>query len=457
MRNWLPSYSYSTYTRIRHTGMLRASPPTVLVIGFLVLILAGTILLSLPISAREPISVFSAFFMATSAVTITGLAVIEPGEVLTQFGQTVLILLVQLGGLGFVTFAVLSAITLGKRMSLQHQALALQAFNQTSVTKIRGTAFTVLKISLTIELCAALVFCLWWMGEYPPPELIHRAIFHAVSAFNNSGFSLFPGSLAPFVSDPVTVLTVTTCIILGGVGFTVIADLRQKKAWAPLMPYTKVVLLATLGLNVLGFTMIWLLEVNNPNTLGDQTPGTQVLSAWMLSVTSRTAGFATLDISYLHDSTTLVIMLLMFIGGGSLSTAGGIKIGAFVVLLAAVYSYIRHKKEVVLYKRSISSDTVQKSLALLLVTVALVLGGVLLIPIFEQERTPFVSILFEVVSAVSTTGLSRNTTPELSVPSQAVLTLLMFAGRLGPLTLVYSLATQKRSRVRYPETEFQVG
>jgi trk system potassium uptake protein TrkH len=457
MRNWLPSSYQISYARVRRTGMLRASPPVVLAAGFFALIILGTVLLWLPLSTHQPIGLFKAFFMATSAVTITGLAVIEPGVTLTLFGQTVLITLVQLGGLGFVTFAVLSAITLGKKMSLQHQALALEAFNQTSVSRIRQTAFSVLKISLAIELGAAVILALWWWGDYTALSVIYRAIWHAISAFNNSGFSLFPGSLVQFAGDPVTVSVITVCIILGGLGFTVISDVRYKKRWAKLLPYTKAVLLASLGLNLFGFVMIWLLELNNPDTLAKLGTVDQALVAWMHSVTARTAGFATIDITQLHDSSTLIIMILMFIGGGSLSTASGIKIGTFIVLMAAVHSFIFHKKEVVLFKRSISPDTIQKSLALLLVTSAITLAGVLLITIFEQERTHFVNILFEVVSAVSTTGLSRNTTSELSGASQFVLALLMFAGRLGPLTLIYSLATQKRSRVRYPETEFQVG
>ena len=167
MRNWLPSYLHTTQARIRRTGMLQASPPVVLAAGFLGLIIIGTLLLALPFSQAEPFSLFSAFFMATSAVTITGLAVIEPGLSLTTFGQIVLILLIQLGGLGFVTFAVISAISLGKRMSLQHQALALEAFNQTSVSKVRRTAFTVLKVSLLIELCAAIILTLWWSRNMP--------------------------------------------------------------------------------------------------------------------------------------------------------------------------------------------------------------------------------------------------------------------------------------------------
>lgn len=455
MRNWDPLHSYHSYKRVKRTGLLRASPPVVLAAGFLALILLGTILLSLPAASQHPISVFTAFFMATSAVTVTGLTVIDPALSLTHFGQIVLIALVQLGGLGFVTFSVVAAITLGSKMSLKHQALALEAFNQTSVSKIRRTSFLVFKTSIAIEAIAVVILTLWWWRDYPFISALYRAIFHSIAAFNNAGFSLFPSSLAGFVDDPVTILVISFLIILGGIGFSVLGDISQKKSWTKLLSYTKLIVVGTLVLNLTGFIAIWLLEFDNPRTLGNLSFQGQALAAWLQSVTSRTAGFTSIDITQLNDSSTLIMILLMFIGGGSLSTASGIKIGTFIVLLAAVYSYIFHKKEVVLMKRSISPDTIQKSLALLLVTSALAFGGVLLMTIFEKE--PFLTILFEVVSALSTTGLTRDLTHNLSTPSHVLLAVLMFAGRIGPLTLIYSLATQKRSRVRYPETEFQVG
>jgi trk system potassium uptake protein TrkH len=455
MRNWSPLQGYQSYKRIRRTGLLRASPPIVLAAGFLVLILLGTVLLALPFSSTHHISLLSAFFMATSAVTVTGMTVIDPAVDLSHFGQIVLILLVQLGGLGFVTFAVVAAVTLGKRMTLSHQALALEAFNQTSVNKIHRTALSVFRISIIIELTSCIILTLWWTRDYPFVTALYRALFHSVAAFNNSGFSLFPASLAQFVDDPVTILTITSCIILGGLGFSVLSDAGIKRRWVTLLPYTKIMILGTLALNLLGFAAIWLLEFTNPDTLGHLGWGGQALAAWMQSVTTRTAGFTTIDIVHMSDSSTLVMMLLMFIGGGSLSTASGIKVGTFVILLAAAWSYVFHRKEVVLMGRSISPATVQKSLALLLITSALVFIGTLLMTVFEHQ--PFISILFEVISAVSTTGLTRDLTPHLSVPSQLLIAVLMFAGRLGPLTLVYSIATQQRSRVQYPEAEFQVG
>lgn len=455
MYQWKRLSAYEPYRQIKRTGMLKFSPPMVLAAGFFALILLGTLLLSLPIASQHPISIANAFFMATSAVTITGLTVVEPATALSHFGQIVLISLVQIGGLGFVTFAVISAITLGKKLSLNYQALALEAFNQTSVSRIRRTAFSVFKISLVIEALAIIILTLWWWRDYPFVTALYRAIFHTIAAFNNAGFSLFPSSLAQFVGDPVTVLTITFLIILGGLGFSVISEVSSKRRWTTFTPYTKVVLLGTLALNLIGFILIWLIEYNNPDTLGSLPTHAQGLAAWMQSVTARTAGLSTIDIGKLRDSSTLVLILFMFIGGGSLSTASGIKIGTFIVLMAAMYSYIIQRPEVVLLNRSIAPAVIQKSLALVLLTFMLGFSSLLIITLLEDQ--PLIDLLFEVVSALSTTGLSRDLTPNLSTPSQMLLTLLMFAGRLGPLTLIYSLATQKRSRILHPGTEFQVG
>lgn len=455
MRNWNPLYTYRSYTRLKRTGVFKSSPPVVLASGFIALILLGTLLLSLPMAAHQPIGIFKAFFMATSAVTVTGLTVLEPGTDLTLFGQIVLISMVQLGGLGFVTFAVVSALALGKKLSLNYQALALEAFNQTSVARIRRTAFSVIKISLIIEITAAIILTLWWWRDYPFLTALYRAIFHTIAAFNNSGFSLFPSSLSQFVGDPVTVLTISFLIILGGIGFSVLSDVVHKRNWARLQTYTKVILLGTLALNLIGFVLIWAMEFRNPDTLGSLTLHGQGLAAWMQAVTARTAGFTTIDVTKLQDSSTLLMILLMFIGGGSLSTASGIKIGTFIVLLAAVYSYIFQRKEVVLLKRAIDPAIVQKALALLLVTSTLAFVSLLLMTMLESQ--PFLTLLFEVTSAISTTGMSLDLTHQLSTPSQILIAFLMFAGRLGPLTLIYSLATQKRSRVGYANTEFQVG
>ncbi|TAL76562.1 MAG: potassium transporter [Burkholderiaceae bacterium] len=455
MHRWNPGRTYLSYKRFRKTGQFNASPPLLLAIGFLTLIALGTVLLSLPISTREPVSLFQALFTAVSAVTVTGLTLVNVSTTFTHFGQVIIALLVQIGGLGFVTFAVIAVRTMGKKISLQQQALALEAFNQTSLAKVQRTAFAIFKITAVIEVVGAIILTLrWWPGSNFI-DALSRALFHTVMAFNNSGFALQTTQLSLYVSDPVTILTTTLLIILGGIGFSVLSDVSGMRRWSKLAPYTRLAILVTLALNLAGFVLLWMLEYNNYATLGTLSLHGQALAAWLQSVSSRTAGFSSINIGQLSDSSKLVIIILMFIGGGSLSTASGIKIGTFAVLVAAARSYIFQRSEVVLMRRSVSPDTVQKALALLLVTIGLALISVLLITVFDHA--PFIDIVFEVVTALSTTGMSNGLTAHLSVPSQSLIIILMFAGRLGPLTLIYSLATQSRSRIRYAETEIQVG
>jgi len=455
MRNFRLPRPGLSYRRLARSGTFSASPPLVLTGGFIVLILLGAGLLCLPFAAVRPVGFFTALFTATSAVTVTGLTVVDTGTVFTPFGEVVLACLVQVGGLGFVTLAVVAAMTLGKRISLQHQAVALEAFNQTSVSKIRQTAFFVFKLTAAIEVAGIVLLTLWWLPEQGFAHALYHAAFHTVMAFNNAGLTLPSTQMARHIGDPATVLATTALIILGGVGFSVLNDIRQKRKWSRLTAYTRIIVLGTLALNLAGFMFIWALEYGNPHTLGPLPLQSQALAAWLQSVTARTAGFSGIDVAQLNDASALVLMLLMFIGGGSLSTASGIKVGTFIVLLAAAYSYIRGRSEIVLLRRSIPADIVQKALALLLVTGALAFMATLLISLLEKQ--PFLDLLFEVISALSTTGLSRNLTPQLSTPSHILLIILMFVGRLGPLTLIYSLSTQKHSRVRYPEAQFQVG
>lgn len=449
--------SLDTLRRIRRGGNLGASPPAVLAAGFLALILLGTALLALPFAGKgESLSLFEALFTATASVTVAGMAIIEPQQ-LSLFGQLVAISLVQIGGLGFVTFAVVSAITLGNRLSLRQQSLALEAFNQTSTARLRDTAVSVLRVTAIIELGAMLLlFLRWWgSGRMDAATAVYHAFFHAIASFNNSGYALFDNSLASFVGDGITIALLSILVILGGIGFHIIVEVIRKKRWSTLTPYVRLIILSALAINLVGFAGIWLLEAHNPRTLASLEWADQARAAWMQAVALRTAGFTTIDPSAMDDSTSLLAIVLMFIGGGSMSTAGGIKLGTFVVIMAAVFAYVTQRKEVTLMKRSLSPDTIQKALAVVVVTALTAVFALLLLTILED--VDFISLVVEVVGALSTTGLSQSLTPRLSTPSQCVLMALMFIGRVGPLTLVYSLATRSRSRVRYPEMEFQVG
>lgn len=454
-----PRRGLDAYRRIRRGGNVGASPPTLLAAGFLALILLGTLLLLLPFAAKDQgLTLFEAFFTATAAVTVTGLSIVDTQQ-LSLYGQCVTILLVQIGGLGFVTFAVVSAITLGNRLSLRQQSLALEAFNQTSTARLRNTAVSVLRITAFIELTAMALLFLWWWGSgrLPAGSALYHAFFHSIAAFNNSGYALFDGSLSRFVGDSVTIGILSCLVILGGIGFPVIVQVKNKKRWQTLPPYVRLMILSALVLNLVGFAGIWLMEANNPNTLGALSWADQARAAWMQSVSMRTAGFTVFDMGAMDDSTTLMTAMLMFIGGGSMSTAGGIKLGTFVVILAAVFAYLTQRKDVVLLQRTVSRDTIQKSLAVVVVTMLTGALALLLLTVFEDIA--FVSLMYEVIAALSTTGVTHGLTAELSRPSQCVIAALMFMGRVGPLTLVYSLAarTRARSRVRYPEMDFQVG
>ncbi len=447
---------YHSYQRLRRTGRFSAGPPTVLAGGFALLILAGTLSLWLPWSNQQPITLFQALFTATAAVTVTGMSIVDISTQFTPLGQGIIALLVQLGGLGFVTFALVAVAKLGKKISLQHQTVAMEAFNQTSVTRLNDTALFVFKMALAIELLAFAVLTAYWAIDLGPLAAMGRAAFHTIMAFNNAGMSLTGTHLDHHLDATLVILLTTGLIILGGLGFSVLDDCWRKRSWRKLSAYSRLIILATVLLNLLAFAALWLLEHRNPLTLANLSVHDQAMAAWLQTIAARTAGFQAIEPAHLTHGSTMILMGLMFIGGGSLSTASGIKIGTFIILLAAAYSYLRGRSDVVLLKRTVPSELVYKALALLLLTTALAFGATLLMTLLEPKGD-FLNLAFEVVSALSTTGLSRTHTSELNAFSQTLVMALMFIGRIGPLTLVYSLSMRARSRVSYPEAQFQVG
>lgn len=433
-----------------------ASPPKILAMGFIVLILIGTALLKLPFVTRTPITWFEALFAATSAVTVTGLSIFDVSNTLTLWGKLIVIILVQIGGLGFVTFAILAASTLGKRITLGQQALAMEAFNQTNVNELHSTAVSVIKYTLGIQFIAFICLGLWWVGLGASLfDAFFRALFHVSMSFNNAGFMLYAADSSIFHRDLVTVLITTFSIIIGGIGFPVLQDLIHKRRWSRFSVYSKAVIIATIWLNIIGFVIIWAVESSNPLTIQAYSWWQQALASWTQTISSRTAGFEAMNPENMRNASIILIIVYMLIGGGSFSTASGIKINTLIVLFMAVRAYLRQQADVVLMYRTISPSTVQKALALVFVTLVWVLLGIFLISIFDE--LPFRSVFFEVVSAISTTGMGDGITSKLSVPSQIVILIYMYLGRLGPLTLVYVLATRKGSRVSYSETHFQVG
>ncbi|WP_096086994.1 TrkH family potassium uptake protein [Agaribacterium haliotis] len=454
MRPWI---SRGRQHRHRHKSRPSQllSPPAVLASGFALLILIGTCLLKLPWATRLPLSWLEALFTATSAVTVTGLAVVDTGTEFTRFGDVIIMLLVQLGGLGFMTFSVITALALGARLGLKHSIIAQEALNQSAIADVKQAAKIVIKFSLIIELFGMLLLAVHWYHPKGWADALFEAAFYSISAFNNAGFGLEQRNMSNYVGDIHVNLVMCFLFVVGGLGFAVLADLWAKRRWRQLRPYTKMMLSATLCINIVAIAVFALLEYDNPSTLGQLNFQEKTLASIFQALSPRTAGFNTVDISALRDESSIFIMLLMFIGGGSMSTASGIKVGTFVVLIFATYAFLRQREEVVIAQRRLNQQQILKALAIAVLTVAVIFGGIFLLSISEDAE--FLDISFEVVSAVGTVGLSRGLTTELSHFGQLVVILLMFAGRLGPLTLIWLLATPHKRQIRYPAGEFQIG
>ena len=432
------------------------SPPSLLALGFLSFICIGTILLKLPISHHGDMTWINALFTATSAVTITGLSVVNIGDAYTVFGQMVIMLLLQCGGLGFMTFAILAVLSLSAKIGLKQQIMAQDTIGQTNLSKVAMTIKGVLLYSLFFEGIGTLILTIAWMQDYPFQDAFFYAAFYSVSAFNNGGFSLFPNSLMSFADQYLITLTISMLYIIGGVGFVVLMDIKRAKCWKTLSPNSKLILSTIAGLNLVAFLLIWAIEASNPHTLAAMSIGDQALNAWFHATVPRSSGFNSLDMTGMQNASTLLTMLLMFIGGGSLSTAGGIKVGTFIIVVLSVISFLRRSDEVRVFNHAVPERTTFKALAVVSITGMLITIGIFSLLLFEPKQN-FLDLLFEVVSAACTVGLSRGVTGELQPASLIVLMLLMFAGRLGPLTLAYLIATPQKSRLKHPNADIQVG
>lgn len=434
---------------------IHAAPPVVLSVGFMALIVVGMLLLKLPVSTNTPISWLDSLFTTTSAVTVTGLVVADTGTDFTLFGQIIIATLIQLGGLGLMTFAVVTLITLGGKIGFFQQTVAREAFNQTDTSTLVSTAKAVIVFAVIVELVGITILTVYWSQELGWRTSLWHAVFYTISAFNNAGFALSSDSLMQYVSDPVVNITISFLFITGGLGFSVWLEIWKKRNWNKLSPYSRLMLAGTLILNVLALLAIYVIEYDNPSTLGELSQSDKWLAAWFQAVTPRTAGFNTLDISALHDASTAIILLLMFIGGGSLSTASGIKVVTFIVLLFATYSFLRRDCNVEALGRTIPSETVRKALALTIIYIGVTWIGIFVLLLSEAGQ--FLDVVFETVSALGTVGLSRGLTGELTSIGKCVVILLMFIGRLGPLTLAYFLASPRVKATRFPSSRFAIG
>ncbi len=434
---------------------IQMSPPQILAISFLIAIVIGTFLLKLPLATNEGISWIDALFTAASATTVTGLVVVDTGETFTVFGQIVIMLLIQIGGLGLMTFAVLIVLVLGKRIGLKERMIVQEALNQTSIGGVIRLVKVLLLFAIVIELVATIFLSFRWVPEYGFAFGVYTSVFHAISAFNNAGFSLWSDSLISYVSDPVVNILITLLFITGGIGFTVLSDLWHTKEFHRLSLHTKLMLVGTLAINIVAMFLFFSLEYTNPATLGALDFGEKLWASYFQAVTPRTAGFNSLDISSMTTGSIVFMLLLMFIGAGSASTGSGIKVTTFIVIVMAVWTFLRGRNETVVFERTIKNHIVIRSLAIVVISLFAVFLSIFALSI--TENAPFLMIVFEAFSAFGTVGLSMGLTGDLSPIGKEIIIVLMFIGRVGPLTLAFSLARTQKSNIRYPDGEVFTG
>lgn len=442
--------------RILQRGTFRNNPPAIVASSFLLLIIVGGLLLKMPWATTQPITWLTAFFTATSAVTVTGLTVIDTGTGYTLFGQWVLIVLMQCGGVGLMTFAIFALLLLGERLSIRHQLLMTEALNQNGLQNVAQIAKAVVIYALVIEAIGLLLLSIFWIPQQGVQHGLFYALFHTVSAFNNAGFGLEPDNIVPYVGHTGVNLTLSGLFIIGGLGFAVLIDIKEKRRFKTLTVHTKIMLVGTLVLNFVAMLMFFLLEKNNLGTLG-KLPSLwmQLLASWFQAVTPRTAGFNSVDMAALTDGSVLLMMVLMFIGAGPSSTASGIKLTTAVVLLLATRAFLQRQDHVTAFGRTLSLETILKALAVTVCLASCVFITLLILTVTEHK--PFLDLAFEVFSAYGTVGLSRGLTPQLSETGQLLIMLSMFLGRIGPLTLGFILATPKKEGISYATAHIQIG
>lgn len=447
----------------------KLSSPQIILLSFLIVILIGTVLLLLPFSTTgENINFIDALFTATSATCVTGLIVHNTGTYFTRIGQMIILLMMQVGGLGIMTFSSIFLILLKQRISIKDRLILQENFGQkTSQKQISVLIRNIVIFTIITETVGALLLYLGFRKDLPPSEALYSSIFHSISAFCNAGFSIYQNSFSKYVDNPLINFTIISLIIIGGLGFFVLTDLqikffrKFKRKNVFLTLHTKIVLTTSLILIIVGALLIYLFECTN--ILAGFNLRTLFASLFQ-SVTTRTAGFNTIDIGKLQGTTLFLMIILMFIGASPGSTGGGIKTTTFVVVLYYFFSVITNKQRVVIRKRTIPREVISKSIVIFFISCSILIFFTMLLQLFQSSaysgavaKNKFLEYLFEVTSAFCTVGLSTGVTPNLTSLSRLLITVLMYIGRLGPLTIAVAFTQKERINIEYPDENILIG
>ncbi len=437
---------------------VKLDPPRVLALGFASLILIGAILLNLPVATQtgESIGFINALFTSASAVCVTGLVVVNTGMYWSLFGQVVIILLIQMGGLGFMTMATIGALVIGKKITLKERLVIKEQLNQETMSGLVKLTKYVILSTFVIEGIGALLLSTRFIPIYGVVKGIWFSVFHAISAFCNAGFDLTGDSIAPFVGDFTINMTIAALIILGGLGFSVYIDISRYKRFKRLSLHSKLVLSITGMLLLVGMIIFLLIEYTNPLTLKPLGLGEKLIASFFQSVVPRTAGYYSVNLAGLYDTTVFLMIILMFIGGSPGSTGGGIKTTTFGTLILTTIGVIKGDKDIVAFRKRISYDVINRSLAIATVGMILILGVSFVLTVTEPAN--FLDVLFETTSAFATVGLTRGLTPNLTYFGKVMIIVTMYIGRVGPLTMAYVFARKsKHNSFRYSEGNIMVG
>lgn len=434
--------------------MQRISPTRWIMFSFVLIILLGTLILSLPVSsAQGKYTGFSnALFTATSAVCVTGLSVLDTGMYWSTFGKLVLLFLIQIGGLGFLTLTTLALILSGNRIDLKTRILMKESLGQNKLQGILKFTKSIALLTFGIEAAGALVLSFVFIPQYGFVKGVFFSIFHSVSAYCNAGFDLNGNfnSFTSYISHPVVNLALMTLILLGGIGFTVPFDVIKNRRFHRLSLNSKIILVTNAILLFGGWFLFFVFEHGNPLTIGGYDTFTKLIASVFQSVTCRTAGFNTMDLEAMSNSSKLLSIFLMFIGGSPASTAGGVKVTTVAILFLISRSVVQNKREIEVFHKRISFKSVNKAIAISVIMSCIAFFGLMVLSTAEKGA-PFMSVCFEVISAIATVGLTLNLTTSLSLLSKLVLICIMFIGRVGILTILLAFSEAKTKRYKYPE------
>ncbi len=441
------------------------TPVQIIAIGFAVIIFFGGFILTLPISSAngERTPFIDGVFTATSAVCVTGLVTVDTGTHWSYFGKTVIIMLIQIGGLGFMSFAALISLLIGKRITLKERLIMQESLNLSSLQGIVKLVRYILAFTFSIEILGALILSTQFIPEFGIAKGIYYSLFHAISAFCNAGFDLMGNfnSLVNYSDNAVIIVTIAMLIIIGGLGFYVWDEIYNYRKNKKLSLHAKIVISMTLILIVVGSILFYIFEFSNSETMGPMSLKGKILSSFFTSVSPRTAGFNSINLGSMTMASVLLMIILMFIGGSPGSTAGGIKTSTLGVLLMTVVSVIRGREDTELFKKRINKELVYKAFAVVVVALSLVFLVTIVLSITERASgSPFEYYLFEAASAFGTVGSTLGLTTKLTTIGKIIVALTMYSGRIGPLTLVLAIAIRKRKKgnaIKYPEDKILVG